>query len=164
MPDAPIDLNVAVTDEASAPIRETTPEARLANAAMEAIRIEYMRGLPDAYAGGPRGRELSWDRLRDAIEHYALRIADTAVAESFRRLRSAGTPSDPAPTMNPAVDPPADTGPVDDGSAPADQADAEAQPARRPTSRRPRATRTTDQAEAANHAAEADTETREEEA
>ena len=141
-----------------------TPEARQANAAMEAIRIEYMRGLPDAYAGGPRGRELSWDRLRNAIEHYALRIADVvmkdASAEWNRRYFEApagDTASDPAPTMSPAVDPPADPGPVDDGAATAEPAEAAAPPARRPTSRRPRPTRTTDQAEPA------ETETREEE-
>ena len=121
--------------------RDATPQAQQVNAALDAIRVEYMRGISDAYAGGPRGRQLAWDRLREAIELYALRLADLAVAAAFRRSFEQAA-SDPAPTMSPAVEPSADPGRVDDGAAPADLADAAAPPARKPTSRRPRATRT----------------------
>lgn len=42
-----------------------------AAAKLAAIRTEFERGIPDAYAGGPQGRERVWQRVRPLIEDYS---------------------------------------------------------------------------------------------
>lgn len=38
---------------------------------LDDIRTEYMRSLPDAYAGGPTARTQAWARLVALINDYA---------------------------------------------------------------------------------------------
>lgn len=71
-----------------------------------AMRTEYMRGLPDAYNGGPRGRELAWERLLVAIDTYAnardeyLRgLLDTSTAPA-EMTAAPDAPSDQPPTLS----------------------------------------------------------------
>jgi len=57
-------------------------------AALAAIRTEYERGISDAYAGGPSGRELSWRRLNERIDDYARTYAAANPASTERQESS----------------------------------------------------------------------------
>lgn len=54
---------------------------------LDDIRREYMRGIPDAYAGGPRARNEAWQRVADLIEAYAGN--NTATPKTTSRKTSA---------------------------------------------------------------------------
>lgn len=63
----------------------------------EAIRIEYMRGLPDAYAGSAMIREQTYGRLMERIKDYTRAMVAAAIA----------TPNDSDQTPTMANDAPA---------------------------------------------------------
>lgn len=132
MPDTPVTVSVTATDDATGPLLDIF---------LDTIRAEYMRGIPDAYACGPRARERTWQRLKDMIEAYADACVAAKTPTTVRLLaesRAASAdwnrkhfeepaeatvaPSDPAPTMSPAPEPSADTGRVDGGEAPQEPA------------------------------------------
>lgn len=57
---------------------------------LDDIRTEYMRTLPDAYAGGPRVRSQTWQRIAEMIEEYAT-TGKPQPKPAGRKARTTGT-------------------------------------------------------------------------
>lgn len=68
---------------------------------LDDLRAEYMRGISDAYAGGPVAREQTWQRLAAHIHAYASERQTPTIAETANTVAEPAT-TKPAPNRHTA--------------------------------------------------------------